>query len=332
MTLEEVLKVKELLDENDFIEVTGDNLELLDGYIPAGEIARKLMVRFDAKEMSTVLMELGYKNYVDKCPVPTNAENSAYMLKSFTDEDTQVEDFYIQCLWKRSVIDEINDVLQKDENFKTNRLPELQKENQKEKEFKIQNFKEITDYVAVVVKKTGFNINKDFAIYISYAEIKDKEMVNNVFLPVNDGIDEERSEHYYAKNELTDMSPFDYIKINLPHVDPQQEFMDRKDVLRKIYNDFKGKKIVFFNKEESRFIKKMFEEEGIPEAHAYESIIDSDYGIKELIDWMNPNTDLKLKKVYEFYKIPFNKSENKYLQESKRLAQLTFRALSMINK
>ena len=118
MTLEEAQKVADLLKENNFKEISlAENPEELENYLPAGEIARKLVVRLDGEAISKVLTELGYKTFVEKVGVPTNPENSAFTLKSTEDEETGVKKFYIQPLWHFTVIDQINEVIKQSAQF-----------------------------------------------------------------------------------------------------------------------------------------------------------------------------------------------------------------------
>lgn len=330
MKLDEAQKIADLLKENNFKEVSmAENPEELENYLPAGEIARKLIVRLDGEAISKVLTELGYKTFVEKVGVPTNPENSAFALKSTEDEETGVKKFYIQPLWHYTVVEQINETVRQSQQFQPVK-EEFEEKNKQTIEEKIKTFSQIDDYVAVVVKKTGFNINKDFTVFVSYAVIENNNLVDNQMFFINDDIRPEKIEHYTTKDPLTDTAPFDFIKINLPSMDGcknPEDFRDRRDVLRHMYKVLRGRNVVFYFKDESRFLKRMFDEEGIPAEHHYSNIIKADYGIRELIDWMEPKASLKIRKVYDRYQIANDTSENMYTQESKKLARLTFAAL-----
>lgn len=322
MILDEVKQIANLLKENNFKEISfNETPDELDNYLSATEIARRLKYRLQSDEISQLLIDLGYKTFIEKVGVPTNPENGAFSIKFITDDETLERKYYIQSLWTTDVVNEINSIIDSDKNF-LDKVPSIQERNKKVKELEINNFKSLGDFVSVVVKKTGFNEDKDFVIYLSLAVFKSGQMVSNYVLPVNDGLDDEKIFYYYDKEPITGMSPFDYIKVDINSNNDSQILLNRKDVLRSLYKILKGMDVVYYNIEESRFIKKMFESENIPKEHSYENIIGKEYNLKGVIDWLDEKQSLRIKDVYYRYQIPYDNSENKYLQESKRLGFL----------
>lgn len=328
MNWKEISEVRDILREANFREILlAEAPQDIENYLTASEIARKLNTRLDSDEINQLLLELGYKNFINKIGVPNNPDNSAFAVKSIIDEDTQAKKYYIQALWHYNVVNEINEIMEKSEHFQKIK-PEKEKNIFEKIEDINKKFERIDDYVAITVKKTGFNLQKDFVVYVSYTIIKNNNLLENNVLFINDNIDQEKTEYYLQKDELTDAAPFDYIKIDLPTMSSKFNFINRRDALRIIYKAILGQKVVFFDKEESRFIKKMFDDEGIPIESSYEKIIQEDFALKEIIDWNEPKQSLKLKKIYDRYNIEPAGTENKYAYESKRLAKLTYRVLS----
>lgn len=324
MNWNEIAEVRDTLRENNFREIIlTDNPQDLENYYTAAEIARKLHVRLEPDDMNKALLELGYKNFINKIGVPVNQENSAFVVKSFTDEETGVKKYYIQVVWHFSVVDEINKIMAANPNFQ-NVKPQIEEKNHQKINEINEKFSKIGDFIAVTVKKTGFNINKDFVVYVSYTIIENNKMTENNVLFIDDNVTPERVAYYLEKDELTDACPYDYMKVDLPHMNPKEHFMDRKDALRILYSKLNGRTVLFYDKEESRFLKKMFEEAEIPADFHYDNIIKQDFSLKELVDWNEPKLSLKLKKVYERHSVENDGLENKYSFESKRLARLAF--------
>ena len=322
MNLNDVLKIKEMLKDNNFKELDfNENPEDFENYYPSSEIARRLDYRLLGEEMSQVLSDLGYKTFVEKTGVPSNPENSAFAVKFITDDETLERKYYIQPLWDNSVIEQINETMEKNPEF-LEKIPSIVERNKKEMKEKIKKFKIVGDFVSVVVKKTGFNEEKDFVIYVSLAKYVNGELTDNLVLPLNDGIDDEKLTYYYEQEPLTEMAPFNYIRVNIKELMENGVLLDRKEALRRIFKIINGQNLVYFNIEESRFLKKMFKDENIPEQYSYENIILGDYDVKSVIDWIDQKKSLKIRDVYKRYDIPYDVNDDKFLQESKRLGML----------
>jgi hypothetical protein len=330
--LEESKKILEMLKEADFnILDLSECMDELDNYFTASEMARRLDVRLDIETMTKALTELGYKTYYEKIGLPSNPENSAVVLKYIEDEKTGEKDYYIQCLWDKEVLPAINEKIMNNVYFEPQKQ-EIESNNNIKREELLSNFNKLDTYLVMSVKKTGFNLKKDFIIYISYILFDKKEntIVNSGYILVDDEIDEEKIERYTSKNEITDMSPFDYISLPLPSMDdfnPHGEFKSRLDSLREIYKVSKGKDIIFANIQEELFINELFnKEEDISDEFRFSSIKGRTFYFQELVDWLESKESFKIKDIYKRYGVLSNKGDG-FKRESMMLNEAIIKFL-----
>jgi hypothetical protein len=332
MKLEEVMKIKEMLSEAFFKEINpSENPEELDNYYTASEIARRIDIRLDNKTMNEAMVSLGYKTFVEKAGVPTNPDNSAFVMKMFEDDEKNEKNYYIQVLWKKEELANINKLIMENPHFDEHKA-KLVIENKKTVKTKLEEFTGLYDYVVLSVKKTGFSLNKDFVVYISYSICKKETgIVSSGYILLDDDIDEAKTERYLDENEFTGMAPYDYIGISVPTMDDCQYrdlFLPRVEALRSLYPIVKGKNVIFYNKSDENFIKRLFENEGIAYEHTYENIINGEsHSFKDLIDWLEPKESFKLKDVFTRYKIMKNKSLG-FQQDATMLNEVIIKVLN----
>ena len=191
---------------------------------------------------------------------------------------------------------------------------EIEAENNAKRDELLNDFRSLDEYVVMSVKKTGFNVKKDFIIYVSYVIYSKSQnsILSSGYIFVDDDIDDEKIDRYTEKNELTDMSPFDYIKIPLPTMDDSNFdslFLDRLEALRQIYKIAQKRNIVFYSEQEERFINALFEKEDIPEEYLFRNVKRRSFYFKELVDWIESKESFKLRDIYTRYKIVENKGE-----------------------
>lgn len=314
MELEDIKKVIDMLKEADFnIVDMSENPDDIEMYYTASEIARRLDVRLDNETINKAMCELGYKTFYEKIGLPTNPENSSVTLKSFENEDTGEKDYYLQCLWDKSLLEDINGKIMNNSYFESKKI-EIEAENNAKRNELLSDFQSLDEYVVMSVKKTGFNLKKDFIIYISYVIFSksDKKILSSGYIFVDDDIDDEKINRYTEKNELTDMSPFDYIKIPLPTMDDSNFdslFLDRLEALRHIYKISNKRNIIFYSEQEERFINKLFEKEDIPEDHLFKNVKKRSFYFKDIVDWIESKESFKLRDIYNRYQIVENKGE-----------------------
>jgi hypothetical protein len=332
MTFDEATNIVNLLKEADFNVLNlSENPEEMEMYYTATEMARRIDVRLDSETMSKALLELGYKAYQDKVGLPTNPENSAIALKFSEDDTTGIKDYYIQCLWSKEELFTINKAIMGNYHFHEKK-EELREKNKKTVSDLLNSFLEMEQYIVINVKKTGFNLKYDFILYLSYA-IYNKStngIVSSGYLLIDDDLDDDKTERYTTKNEITDMSPFDYIKLQLPTMDDcnfRHLFLPRIDALRKIYSLTKGKNIVFYNDQEEKFINKLFDKEDLNEEYKFSYIKNRTYFFKDLIDWLEPKESFKIRDVYRRYQINTNKGEG-FQKDALMLNEAIFKVLN----
>lgn len=332
MKLEDSKKILEMLKEADFnILDLSEGFDELENYFTASEMARRLDVRLDSETMTKALTELGYKTYYEKVGLPSNPENSAVVLKYMEDELTGEKDYYIQCLWDRSVLPVINDKIMGNTYFEEQKK-EIEKNNNIKRLELLNSFKDLNTYLVMSVKKTGFNLKKDFIIYISYLlfDKKENKIIGSNYILVDDDIDDEKINRYTFKNEVTDMSPFDYIKLPLPSMDDfnsHGNFKSRLDALREIYKISKGRNIIFANMQEELFINELFnKEEDISDEHSFSSIKSRSFYFQELMDWLESKESFKMKDIYGRYGINSNKGDG-FKRESMMLNDAIIKVL-----
>ena len=183
MTLEEVTAIRDLLVENNFKELKpAEDMELIsENYLTTKEIARKLNVKLDTKTTNEALTAFGYKQYLEGTSVPTNPENSAFMIKAIENEDTGEKDYYIQNVWENSIVEELNECMEQNEEFKKQK-EEVIKRNKKIKNEKLRFFSRDSSFVALSIKKTGFSLKKDFIISLGFAIVTNNKIIK---LPQN---------------------------------------------------------------------------------------------------------------------------------------------------
>lgn len=303
----EIEDMIEVLKENNFKELNyNENPEDFEHYLTAAEIAKKIDIRLTSEIINEALLSLGYKTFHNKIGLPANPDNSAFCMKMFEDEETLEKKYYIQCLWHESEVKNINEQIMSNEQF-NEKKNDLINDNNKKINSILRAFKSIDDYITVSVKKTGFNPKQDFVIFISYSIYeKSNGLVNSGYIFIDDDLDDIKIDRYLKKNEISDMSPYDFIKIDLPLMDSYSNnlnFIDRKNSLRFLYKIFKDRNVIFYDQNEEVFIREMFKKENIPDYHNHRSSAKKILFFKDYIDWIEPKESMKLKKVYKRHDI-----------------------------
>lgn len=300
MTLEEVTAIRDLLIENDFKELKpAEDMELIsENYLTTKEIARKLNVKLDTKTTNEALTAFGYKQYLEGTSVPTNPENSAFMIKAIENEDTGEKDYYIQNVWENSIVEELNECMEQNEEFKKQK-EEVIKRNKKIKNEKLRFFSRDSSFVALSIKKTGFSLKKDFIISLGFAIVTNNKIIKTGEILIDDDIDIEKEERYLKVDEIYEKSPFNFLKIKLPTMDDctyKEKFIKRRDALKLIYKLIKNKDVIWHNADgNAPFLQKLFEKEGdIPSRHCYYEIINEEGCIREAFEWLEPKESDKL--------------------------------------
>jgi DNA polymerase III epsilon subunit-like protein len=300
MTLDEVNKIRELLLEHDFRELKpSEDFEVIsEDYLTAKEIARKLDIKLDMQSMNEALTGFGYKQWVEGASVPSNPDNSAFIIKSIENEEDDVKEYYIQPVWQNSVVSELDDFIASNEDFRKQKVEVIRK-NKKIKNQKLKFFSSNADFVALYVKKTGFHIKKDFIVSIGFAVVEDNQVVKTGEMLVNDDLDEEKTERYLHVDDIYEKSPFNFIKIKLPTMENcsySSKFVSRRNVLRLVYKLIRNKDVVWHNADNSApFLQKLFENEGnIPLRHCYNEIIGEEVCLREAFEWLEPKESDRL--------------------------------------
>lgn len=330
MLLEDANKIIEMLKENEFNVIDlSENAESLDDYYTASEFARRIDIRLPIEIMSEALKSLGYKIYFEKVGLPSNPENSAVVLKYSEDDITGVKDYYIQCLWKKEELENINHKIMTNEYFEQQKQPLIQKNKETISDI-LNSFKNMEDYVVLSLKKTGFNLKHDFIIYIAYTIFnKEKGLISSGYFLIDDDIDDIKIKRYLNKSETTGMSPFDYLKLQLPPMDDcnfRELFLSRLNVLRRLYSLTKRKNVVFYSDLDEKFLNKLFEKEELPREFIFSTIKNRSFYFKDLIDWLEPKESYKLKDVYSRYQV--NKKSNEgFQQDAIMLNELIYKVL-----
>ena len=300
MTLEEVTAIRDLLLEHDFKELKpAEDMEIIsENYLSTKEIARKLDVKLDTKTTNEALTAFGYKQYMEGTSVPTNPENSAFMIKAIENEDTGEKDFYIQNVWEKSIVEELNEYMNANAEFKKQK-EDVIKRNKKIKNEKLKYFSRDSSFVALSLKKTGFSLKKDFIISIGFAIVTNNKIIKTGEILIDDDIDKKKEERYTKVDEIYEKSAFDYLKIKIPTMEEctyKEKFIKRRDALKLIYKLIKNKDVIWHNADmNAPFLQKLFEKEGnIPSRHCYYEIINEEGCIREAFEWLEPKESDKL--------------------------------------
>jgi hypothetical protein len=300
MTLEEVTAIRDLLLENDFKELKpSEDMEIIsENYLTTKEIARKLDVKLDAKTTSEALTAFGYKQYMEGTSVPTNPENSAFMIKAIENEDTEEKEYYIQNIWLKEIIEELNECMNQSEEFKKQKQDVI-KRNKKIKNEKLRYFSRNSGFVAISLKKTGFSLKKDFIVSIGFAIVENNKIIKTGEILIDDEIDEEKVDRYLKIDEIYEKSPYNFLKIKLPTMEDctyKDKFIKRRDALKLVYKLIKNKDVIWHNADmHAPFLQKLFEKEGnIPSRHCYYEIINEEGCIREAFEWLEPKESDKL--------------------------------------
>lgn len=300
MTLEEVTAIRDLLLEHDFKELKpAEDMEIIsENYLATKEIARKLDVKLDTKTTNEALTAFGYKQYMEGTSVPTNPENSAFIIKAIENEDTGEKDYYIQNVWEKAVVEELNEYMNSNEEFKKQKQNVI-KRNKKVKNEKLKYFSRDNSFVALSLKKTGFSLKKDFIISIGFAIVTNNKIIKTGEILIDDDIDKKKEERYTKVDEIYEKSAFDYLKIKVPTMEDctyKDKFIKRRDALKLIYKLVKNKDVIWHNADmNAPFLQKLFEKEGnIPSRHCYYEIINEEGCIREAFEWLEPKESDKL--------------------------------------
>lgn len=300
MTLEEVNKLRELLLEHDFRELKpSEDYEVIsEEYLTAKQIARQLDVKLDQQTMNEALSTFGFKQWIEGASVPSNPDNSAFIIKAIENDEGDSKDYYIQPVWDFSVISDLNDLMNESVEFRKQR-EEVIRKNKKIKNSKLQFFTKKSNFIALSMKKTGFNIKKDFIVSIGFAVVEDGAVVKTGEMLVDDDIDQEKTDRYLEIDEIYEKSSFNFIKIKLPTMPDcsyANKFVSRRNVLRLVYKLIRNKDVVWHNAEQNApFLQKLFQNEGdIPLRHCYNDIIADECCIREAFEWLEPKESDKL--------------------------------------
>lgn len=312
-------KIINLLKENDFLEINQDNIEKKDNYYTSNEISRLLEVRLDHKSTDQLLLACGLKTYIEKKGVPANPEKTAFIVRyrekeisdeddSYVENDDIVYEPYIVPLYHKSVIGDMNEFLINNEQFSSIKK-EIIENNYKEKVKVVDYFKKNTNnYVYVDVVTSGYSLKNDFVIMVSFIEVENSEIINKEYLMIDDDIDTKKSNRYYFVNEKTGMSPYDYIKIDLPYTENNQyKFVSRINALRYIYKKTVNKNACFYNESAFNFIQKMFESEDLIK-NSTPNIVKNIVYLNDYLDWNEEKQSIKPKDLFEKYGIIKNKN------------------------
>lgn len=295
MRLEEIQELRNFLLENDFKELkpSEDSEVINEEYVSNKDISRKLEVKLDTKTVNDALTTFCFRTYYNGAYIPTNQDNSAFIIKAVEDEETDEKNFYIQPVWKKEIIKELDDLMNQSEQFIALKN-EILERNKKIKNEKLKAFARDVDFVALAIKKTGFNLNKDFIISIGYAVVEDNKIIKHGQLLVNDDIDEEKTLRYTAVDEIYGKSAFDFIRITLPTMPDcryKDKFYTRLNALKLLQKIINNKHVIWHGaNEKAPFLERLFEreEEEIPENKRYNSLISSESCVKEAFEWLEP--------------------------------------------
>lgn len=300
MKLEEVEKLRDLLLEHDFRELKpSEDFEVInENYLTAKQIARKLEVKLDQKTMNEALAAFGFKQWIEGAALPNDPENSAFIIKSIENDEGDSKDYYIQPVWEVSVVDVINTLMNESKEFREQK-EEVIRKNKKIKNAKLQFFSKNTNFVALSMKKTGFNINKDFIVSIGFAVVENGSVVKTGEMLVDDDLDKEKTDRYLEVDDIYEKSSYNFIKIKLPTMKDcsyANKFVSRRNVLRLLYKLIRNKDVVWHNAElNAPFLQKLFENEGnIPMKHCYNNIIANECCIREAFEWLEPKESDRL--------------------------------------
>jgi len=336
MTLEEVNKIRELLLEHDFRELKpSEDFEVIsEEYLTAKQIARKLEVKLDQKTMNEALSAFGFKQWVEGSSVPSNPENSAFIIKSIESEEGDSKDYYIQPVWELSVVEELDSLMNESAEFRKQK-EEVIKKNKKIKNAKLQFFSKDSDFVAISMKKTGFNLKKDFIVSIGFAVVKDGEVIQTGEMLVDDDLDQEKTDRYLEIDDIYEKSSYNFIKIKLPTMPDcnyANKFVSRRNVLKIIYKLVRNQDIVWHSAElNAPFLQQLFRNESdIPLRHCYDEIISSENCIREAFEWLEPKESDRLFDISNRHEI--KRREKGALADALLIANITLYLRDKISK
>jgi DNA polymerase III epsilon subunit-like protein len=336
MTLEEVNKIRELLLEHDFRELKpSEDFEVIsEDYLTAKQMARKLEVKLDQQTMNEALSAFGFKQWIEGASVPSNPDNSAFIIKSIENDEGDSKDYYIQPVWDLSAIGDLNDLMNESVEFRKQK-EEVIRKNKKIKNSKLQFFTKESNFVAISMKKTGFNIKKDFVVSIGFAVVEDGAVVKTGEMLVDDDLDQEKTDRYLEVDEIYEKSSFNFIKIKLPTMPDcsyANKFVSRRNVLRLLYKLIRNQDVVWHNAENNApFLQKLFENEGdIPLRHCYNEIISNECCVREAFEWLEPKESDKLFDISQRHEI--KRREKGALADALLIANITLYLRKKISK
>lgn len=224
-----------LLESNMFEEVSDDNIDRLDNFYTPFQIKLRLKVPLDNAEYNMALQFLGLRGYYEGHTIPTNPDNAAFIIKESDDGEK-----YIQTLIRKSMLEEIENFIEEDENFN-----EYMKEKCKSD---FNAFNSEKDFIVFAMQTSGPSENFSHILTYAASEIKENTKTSrNIQVFINNNLTEKEIESYITPYKEGVKSSYEYSRIAVPGMNDCNDhslFTESRESLRTLYKVCNNKNII----------------------------------------------------------------------------------------
>lgn len=263
-----------LLEKNMFEKIEEDDEERLENFLTPFQIRLRLKVPVENAEFGVALQYLGLKGYYKGHNIPFNPDNTAFTVKTNKDGES-----YLQTLVRKSMLEEIEDFIEKDEMFNEYMRKQCEQD--------AKDFLSNEDFINFSMLTSGPSEFFSHIITIAATEI-------------SKGLKTDRKSHIFIDHKLNDEDLLDYITpykegvkssyertgIALPGMDECLDssiFTPSLDALRTYYKICNNKNVIVDDPVSIKnFISKWLEKNNLDESYNINEISSSYISIRRV--------------------------------------------------
>lgn len=289
-----------LLKNNFFSQIEEDDEDTLESYFTPFQARLRLKIPVDTPEFNMALQYLGIRGYYKGHTIPYNPDNAAFMVK----ENPEGE-LYIQPLMKRSLMSELENFMEEDENFNN-----YMREQCKKDAHALLNE---SNFITFALLTSGPSENFSHILTLSAVEIENMAITG-------------RKSHVFVDNELSKQELLDYVTpykegvksayerslIAVPGMEECKDsdtFTSLRNSAREYYKICNKRNVIVDDPIKTKnFIAKLLERSNVPEEYKIDLISKnyisirrvSKYIYNEYLNFYELGEKLKYKKMIRF--------------------------------